>query len=120
MPTATARLSVTTGDGATASSLSYRSTIIFQSVASAVRARAYDLVLNGSEVAGGSIRIHDADLQRRIFSLLNITPEEAKLRFGLAFGAGVPLDQRKATPYCGYESYDFDVPTSTDGDSLAR
>jgi aspartyl-tRNA synthetase len=47
-----------------------------------VRAKAYDLVLNGSEVAGGSIRIHDADLQRRIFSLLNISPEEAKLRFG--------------------------------------
>jgi aspartyl-tRNA synthetase len=47
-----------------------------------VRAKAYDLVLNGSEVAGGSIRIHDADLQSRIFSLLNISPEEAKLRFG--------------------------------------
>ena len=34
--------------------------------------------------------------------------------------SGVPLDQRKATPYCGYETYDFDVPTSTAGDSLAR
>jgi aspartyl-tRNA synthetase len=47
-----------------------------------VRAKAYDLVLNGSEIAGGSIRIHDATLQRRIFSLLNISAEEAKLRFG--------------------------------------
>jgi aspartyl-tRNA synthetase len=47
-----------------------------------VRAKAYDLVLNGSEIGGGSIRIHDAALQRRIFSLLNISPEEAKLRFG--------------------------------------
>ena len=47
-----------------------------------VRAKAYDLVLNGSEVAGGSIRIHDAALQRRIFTLLNISPEEARLRFG--------------------------------------
>jgi aspartyl-tRNA synthetase len=47
-----------------------------------VRAKAYDLVLNGSEVGGGSIRIHDADLQRRIFSLLNISPEDARLRFG--------------------------------------
>ena len=47
-----------------------------------VRAKAYDLVLNGSEVGGGSIRIHDSTLQRRIFSLLNISPEEAKLRFG--------------------------------------
>ena len=47
-----------------------------------VRAKAYDLVLNGSEIAGGSIRIHDAALQSRIFSLLNISPEEARLRFG--------------------------------------
>jgi aspartyl-tRNA synthetase len=48
----------------------------------AVRAKAYDLVLNGSEIGGGSIRIHDATLQRRIFSLLNISDDEAKLRFG--------------------------------------
>jgi aspartyl-tRNA synthetase len=47
-----------------------------------VRAKAYDLVLNGSEIGGGSIRIHDASLQSRIFSLLNISTEEAKLRFG--------------------------------------
>ena len=47
-----------------------------------VRAKAYDLVLNGSEIAGGSVRIHDAALQSRIFSLLNISAEEAKLRFG--------------------------------------
>jgi aspartyl-tRNA synthetase len=46
------------------------------------RARAYDLVLNGSEVAGGSIRIHDQQLQRLIFKLLQISDEEAKLRFG--------------------------------------
>ena len=47
-----------------------------------MRAKAYDLVLNGSEIGGGSIRIHDADMQRRMFSLLNISAEEAKLRFG--------------------------------------
>jgi aspartyl-tRNA synthetase len=46
------------------------------------RARAYDLVLNGSEIAGGSIRIHDEALQRLIFKLLGISDDEAKLRFG--------------------------------------
>jgi aspartyl-tRNA synthetase len=47
-----------------------------------VRARAYDLVLNGSEIAGGSIRIHDQRLQRLVFKLLGMSDEEAKLRFG--------------------------------------
>jgi aspartyl-tRNA synthetase len=47
-----------------------------------VRARAYDLVLNGSEIGGGSIRIHDQRLQRLVFKLLGMTDEEAKLRFG--------------------------------------
>jgi len=47
-----------------------------------VRAKAYDLVLNGSEIGGGSVRIHDAGLQARIFQRLGITDEEAKLRFG--------------------------------------
>jgi aspartyl-tRNA synthetase len=52
-----------------------------------VRARAYDLVLNGSEVAGGSIRIHDQELQRVIFRLLQISDEEARLRFGFFLDA---------------------------------
>jgi aspartyl-tRNA synthetase len=47
-----------------------------------VRAKAYDLVLNGSEIGGGSIRIHDSSLQRRIFKLLNISDEDARTRFG--------------------------------------
>jgi len=47
-----------------------------------VRAKAYDLVLNGSEIGGGSIRIHDAALQARIFRRLGISDEEATLRFG--------------------------------------
>ena len=53
----------------------------------AVRAKAYDLVLNGSEIGGGSVRIHDSTLQRRIFSLLNISDEEARLRFGFFLDA---------------------------------
>jgi aspartyl-tRNA synthetase len=51
------------------------------------RARAYDLVLNGSEIAGGSIRIHDQTLQRLIFKLLQISDEEARLRFGFFLDA---------------------------------
>jgi len=48
----------------------------------AVRAKAYDLVLNGSEIGGGSIRIHAAEMQARIFRRLGISDEEAKARFG--------------------------------------
>ena len=47
-----------------------------------VLAQAYDLVINGSEIGGGSIRIHDTALQRRMFKLLGISDEDAKLRFG--------------------------------------
>ncbi len=59
----------------------------------AARARAYDLVLNGSEVGGGSIRIHRPDVQRRMFSLLGISDAEAEARFGFlldAFKYGAP------------------------------
>src|SRR4029079_8426428 len=47
-----------------------------------VRARAYDLVLNGSEIGGGSIRIHDQSIQRLVFKMLGMSDEEAKARFG--------------------------------------
>ncbi len=59
----------------------------------AVRARAYDLVLNGDEIAGGSIRIHDRELQSRIFGLLGISEKDAEHRFGFfteALRYGVP------------------------------
>jgi len=52
-----------------------------------VRAKAYDLVLNGSEIGGGSIRIHDSAMQSKMFRLLNISDEEAKLRFGFFLDA---------------------------------
>ncbi|MDA0338048.1 MAG: aspartate--tRNA ligase, partial [bacterium] len=52
-----------------------------------VRARAYDLVLNGAEVAGGSIRIHQSLVQSRMFELLSIGPEEARAKFGFLLDA---------------------------------
>jgi aspartyl-tRNA synthetase len=51
------------------------------------RARAYDLVLNGNEIAGGSVRIHDNGMQRRVFSLMGISEEEAERKFGFLLGA---------------------------------
>ena len=58
-----------------------------------VKANAYDLVLNGNEIGGGSIRIHDGDLQQKMFDLLGFTPEEAQAQFGFlmdAFQYGAP------------------------------
>ena len=58
-----------------------------------VRARAYDLVLNGNEIAGGSIRISDSDVQSQMFRLLGIEAEEARQKFGFmldAFRYGAP------------------------------
>jgi aspartyl-tRNA synthetase len=53
----------------------------------AMRAQAYDLVLNGSEAGGGTIRIHDQQLQQQVFTLLGIDPEHAKDRFGFLLDA---------------------------------
>jgi aspartyl-tRNA synthetase len=54
----------------------------FETDPGAVKARAYDLVLNGSEIGGGSIRIHRQDIQRRVFKVLGLTEEQARERFG--------------------------------------
>ena len=59
----------------------------------AAKADAYDIVLNGVELGGGSIRIHDRELQSKMFDLLGISKEESDLKFGFlleAFKYGVP------------------------------
>jgi aspartyl-tRNA synthetase len=86
----------------------------------AVRAKAYDLVLNGSEIGGGSIRIHDASLQARMFRRLDISEEEARLRFGffldaLAYGTpphgGIALGlDRVVASLCGEASIREVIP----------
>jgi aspartyl-tRNA synthetase len=79
-----------------------------------VRARAYDLVLNGNEIAGGSIRIHLGDVQSRVFRAIGLTDEDARTKFGFlldAFRYGPPphggiaagLD-RLAMLLCGADS----------------
>ena len=59
----------------------------------AVRAKAYDIVLNGTEMGGGSVRIHQGDIQSKMFEVLGFTPERANDQFGFlldAFKYGVP------------------------------
>src|SRR5262249_33841584 len=59
----------------------------------AARAQAYDLIMNGIEIAGGSFRIYEPELQQEVFSRLEISPEEQRERFGFlldALGMGAP------------------------------
>jgi len=65
----------------------------FQTGPADVPARAYDLVLNGAELGGGSIRIHSSEVQRRVFDVIGLTPEQAQQQFGFlleAFSYGPP------------------------------
>lgn len=58
-----------------------------------VRAKAYDITLNGNEIGGGSVRIFDQDIQKKMFEVLGFTPEQAEEQFGFltnAFKYGVP------------------------------
>lgn len=80
-----------------------------------VRAKAYDIVLNGTEIGGGSVRIFQNDIQSKMFEILGFTPEEAEERFGFllnAFKYGVP-------PHAGL-AYGFDrlVMLMTKADSI--
>lgn len=68
-----------------------------------VRAKAYDIVLNGTEVGGGSIRIHSSELQSRIFKLLGFSEKQAKERFGFLLEAF-----KYGTPPHGGMAYGFD------------
>ena len=81
-----------------------------------VRANAYDLVLNGNEIGGGSVRIFDKDLQSRMFDLLGFTKEEAEAQFGFlmnAFKYGAP-------PHAGL-AFGFDrLVAILDGNEVIR
>lgn len=61
--------------------------VLLDSNPASVKANAYDLVINGVEIAGGSIRIHNKDLQHKMFSVLGFTKEEAEKQFGFLLGA---------------------------------
>ena len=66
---------------------------LMESDPGSVRAKAYDIVLNGTEIGGGSIRIHSGEIQAKMFEILGMTPEEAHEKFGFlldAFKYGVP------------------------------
>jgi aspartyl-tRNA synthetase len=61
--------------------------LLFDSDPGKIRAKAYDLVINGAEVGGGSIRIHRREVQNKMFQTLGIGPDEAKAKFGFLLDA---------------------------------
>ena len=87
---------------------------LFETDPLAVRSQAYDLVLNGWELGSGSVRIHRADIQRKVFRALGVTDQEAEERFGFllnAFRYGAPPHagfafgiDRLVAIFCGEEN----------------
>ena len=77
-----------------------------------VRAQAYDLVINGEEGGGGTIRCHDPAIQSKIFALLGLTPEEAEEKFGFLLSASATAPRPTAASRWGSTGWSCSTPGS--------
>ena len=84
---------------------------------SKVKANAYDMVINGWEVGGGSVRIHKAEIQKQVFKILNISKIDAKSKFGFLFNS--PTIHAKACG-CSSSSWSKNATNSPSASSIAE